>query len=153
MRKVFFILILSFLISIIFCQDSTDIDSISSESPSISGESSNDLVDCLRVNNNTEKSSLSLSSCTTYNKDNKIEKDQNKIYCCLLKITYESNKEEKYCMTTVGELDKIDERKEILRYLDKTIKTISIDCSAKYLGTISLVSILILIFILNTFNI
>ena len=74
MRKVFFILILSFLISIIFCQDSTDIDSISSESPSISGESSNDLVDCLRVNNNTEKSSLSLSSCTTYNKDKKLRK-------------------------------------------------------------------------------
>ena len=48
-------------------------------------------------------------------------------------------------MTTIGELDKIDERKEILRYLNKTIKTISIDCSAKYLGIISLVFILILI--------
>ena len=148
MRKVFFILILSFLISIIFCQDSTHIDSISSESISISDESSNPsnpLEECLNVNNKTERSSLSLSSCTTYNKGKTIEKEQNKTYCCLLKITYESNKEEKYCMTTVGELDKIDERKEILKYLDKTIKTISIDCSEKYLGTISLVSILILI--------
>ena len=142
MRKV---LILSFLMSKIFCQDSTDIDSISSESLNISVQPSNPLVECLEVNNNKEKSSLSLSSCTTYNQGKNIEKQQNEIYCCLLKITYESNKEEKYCMTTVGELDKIDERKEILRYLDKTIKTISIDCSAKYLGTISLVSILILI--------
>ena len=146
MRKVFFNLISSTLISMIFCQASTDIDfSISSDSLNISDKSPNPLEECLKVNNNTEKSSLSLSSCTTYNQGKNIEKQQNETYCCLLKITYESNEERKYCMTTIGELDKIDERKEILRYLNKTIKTISIDCSAKYLGSISLVSILILI--------
>ena len=148
MRKATFILISTSLISMLFCQSSDVIDSSLSESLNNSDESTNQensLENCLNVNNITDRSSLSLSSCTTHNHGKNIEKQQNETYCCLLKITYESNREDKYCMTTIGELDKIDERKEILRYLNKTIKTISIDCSAKYLGIISLVFILILI--------
>ncbi len=145
MNKAFLILISSSLISMIFCQDSSEI--LSSDSSYVPIESSQDdpLVKCLQANDGDKRSSLSLSSCTTHNQGRNIEKQQNETYCCFLKITYKSNEEEKYCMTTVGELDKIDERKEILRYLNKSITAISIDCSAKYLGTISLVSILILI--------
>ena len=148
MRKATFILISTSLLSMLFCQNPSDIDSNLSDSLNYSDESpnqENSLENCLNVNNITDRSSLSLSSCTTHNHGKNIEKQQNETYCCLLKITYESNREDKYCMTTIGELDKIDERKEILRYLNKTIKTISIDCSAKYLGIISLVFILILI--------
>ena len=147
MNKAFLILISLSLISMIFCQDSSEIFSTELSSIPIESSSQDDpLVECLKANSDNEKrSSLSLSSCTTHNQGRNIEKQQNETYCCFLKITYKSNEEEKYCMTTVGELDKIDERKEILRYLNKSITAISIDCSAKYLGTISLVSILILI--------
>ena len=148
MSKVFFILFSSSLISMIFCQTDLTSDSPSDLSSDTSSEisSSNDkpLVRCLQLNSGN-RDSLSLSSCTTFNEGRNIEKQQNEIYCCFLKITYEKKREEKYCMTTVGELDKIDERKEILRFLSRNITDISIDCSAKYLEIISLVSILILI--------
>ena len=127
----------------LLCQSESDTSSIS-DSSSFPEENTNPLEECLLVNNQTDIS-LSLSSCTTYNQGNTIEKEQSKKYCCLLKITYESNKEYKACMTITGELDIIDERKEILRLLDRTIKTVSIDCSAKYLHVISFISILLLI--------
>ena len=99
------------------------------------------IEDCLNSNNGTK---LYLSNCMSH-KDNqtntkKIEED--KIYCCLLTITY-TNKTDTYCMTTKGSKDTIEERIEMFKY-QNNVKEVTINCSSNYLYITFLFLILII---------
>ena len=85
---------------------------------------------CLNTN---KDSKIYLSSCLANNDESK-NKDisNNKIYCCLLTLTYENKTSKTFCMTTLGDKDVIEDRIDMFKY-QKDVNEVSIDCSSNYL--------------------
>ena len=102
--------------------------------------------ECLKWNNSTDRSSISLSTCTQYNDDNNESFSIYNLSCCLLTMTYKNNSDDKYCLTAnKTNKDSIEERIELFKLYDLNISRITIDCSSKHLNIALLFIILLII--------
>ena len=123
-------LFLFYLINIIITQTS---DENQKEEEEQKEENVSFEKNCLDKNENNTK--VSINECMG---------NSDKIYCCLLTITYKNGLELKKCLTTDYDEEKINERIELFEK-QLNVKDVSIDCSANYL----IINTLILILLIN----
>ena len=98
------------------------------------------------MNKFPNRSSMVLSTCTTFNDDKNESFSIYNLSCCLLTMTYKNNSDDKYCLTAnKTNKDSIEERIELFKLYDLNISRITIDCSSKHLNIALLFIILLII--------